>query len=65
MNPRYVVVEFRAGPLDGFHNGWTTDENVVLPEKLSASDDREWWGNYFLRHEEQDVYIYQWSELWS
>jgi hypothetical protein len=63
MEPRYVVVEFWGGPLDGFHNGWTTNQKVVLPEKLTAENhavDSD--GAYHIRMRGVHHYVYQWRE---
>jgi hypothetical protein len=63
MDPRYVVVEFWGGPLDGFHNGWTTDANVVLPERLIATAHaRGSEGSYHVRVRGIGHYVYQWRE---
>lgn len=62
MDSRHVVVEFMGGPLDGFHNGWTTDQKVVLPETLVAGDKLENWGSYHIRMRGLHHYVYQWRE---
>jgi hypothetical protein len=63
MEARYVVVEFMGGPLDGFHNGWVTDQKVDFPETLVArfakrSDN----GVYAIRVRGASSYVYQWRE---
>jgi len=63
MDSRYVVIEFLGGPLDGFHNGWTTDQSVILPEML-ASFNKGWsyGGTYHIRVRGIGHYVYQWRE---
>ena len=65
MQPRNVVIEFWAGPLDGVHYGWTTDEVVRLPETLIAAGEiftGKYQGTYHLRMRANHHYIYQWQE---
>jgi len=63
MDSRYVVVEFWGGPLDGFHNGWTTDAKLILPETLIARfPKRSDNGVYHIRVRGVSHYVYQWRE---
>jgi hypothetical protein len=59
-----VVVEFWGGPLDGFHNGWTTDARLDLPEALVTrfANHRMQHGVYHIRVRGVGHYVYQWRE---
>jgi hypothetical protein len=63
MDPRYVVFEFWGGPLDGFHNGWTTDAEMNAPDRLVATFNgkRSDNGVYHLRERGANHYVYQWQ----